>query len=171
MVRRGFRSRYSRPLRRSKSSQLSKEEAPGVSIIRPLRGNDCNMYENLASSFRQDYPRFEIIFSVAQANDPAITVVQDLMEKFPKVDARLIIGERNVGINPKINNMVRSYESAKHDILWVLDSNVYVDPGCMGRSVDKMLQPGVGLVHHLPFGVKPQTLGSELELMFLNTDL
>ncbi|KAG0362854.1 hypothetical protein BGZ54_008463 [Gamsiella multidivaricata] len=65
--------------------------------------------------------------------------------------------------------MIRSYESAKYDILWVYDSNVYVDPGCMGRSIDKMLQPNVGLVHHLPFGVRPQTLGSDLELMFLDT--
>ncbi|KAF9086941.1 hypothetical protein BGX23_008487 [Mortierella sp. AD031] len=127
------------------------------------------MYENLASSFCQDYPRFEIIFSVAHPSDPAIDVAHDLMKKYPNVDARLIIGERNVGINPKINNMVRSYESAKYDILWIQDSNVYVDPGCMGRSVDKMMKPGVGLVHHLPVGVQPKTLGSELELMFLDT--
>ncbi|KAG0310088.1 hypothetical protein BGZ97_012811 [Linnemannia gamsii] len=127
------------------------------------------MYENLASSFCQEYPRFEIIFSVAQSSDPAIDVVLDLMKKYPHVDARLMIGEKNVGINPKINNMIRSYESAKYDILWIQDSNVYVDPGCMGRSVDKMMQPGVGLVHHLPVGVQPKSLGSELELMFLDT--
>ncbi|KAF9564693.1 hypothetical protein EC968_004441 [Mortierella alpina] len=163
------RWRYSGQHKRSQSCQLSKDEAPGVSILRPLRGVDCNMYENLASSFRQDYQRFEIIFSVAHKNDPAIAVVQALMEKYPKVDARLIIGERNVGINPKVNNMIQSYETAKYDILWVIDSNVYVDPGCMGRSVDKLMQRGVGLVHHLPFGVRPQTLGSELELMFLDT--
>ncbi|KAF9389628.1 hypothetical protein CPC16_005695 [Podila verticillata] len=148
---------------------MSKDEAPGVTIIRPLRGLDCNMYENLASSFRQDYPKFELIFSVAHKTDPAVAVVRDLISQFPSVDARLIIGDRNVGINPKINNMVQAYEEAKYDIVWVYDSNVYVDPGCMGRSVDKMLQPGVGLVHHLPFGVRPQTLGSELELMFLDT--
>ncbi|KAF8931918.1 hypothetical protein BGZ58_007332 [Dissophora ornata] len=148
---------------------MTKDEAPGVSIIRPLRGIDCNMYENLSSSFQQDYPNFEIIFSVAQPNDPAIAVVRDLMKQYPKVDARIIIGEKNVGINPKINNMIQSYETAKHDIVWVCDSNVYVDPGCMGRSVDKMMKPGVGLVHHLPFGVRPQTVGSELELMFLDT--
>ncbi|KAF9926815.1 hypothetical protein FBU30_003669 [Linnemannia zychae] len=163
------RSRYSGKHERSVSSSLPKDEAPGVSLIRPLRGVDCNMYENLASSFRQDYPRFEIIFSVAHSSDPAIDVVLDLMKKYPHVDARLIIGERIVGINPKINNMIRSYESAKYDILWIQDSNVYVDPGCMGRSVDKMMQPGVGLVHHLPVGVQPKSLGSELELMFLDT--
>ncbi|KAF9187842.1 hypothetical protein BGZ51_001015 [Haplosporangium sp. Z 767] len=162
------RSRYAGH-KRSLSSRMPKDKIPGVSIIRPLRGIDSNMYENLASSFQQDYPLFEIIFSVAQKNDPAIAVVKDLMKKFPKVDARLIIGEKNVGINPKINNMIQSYETAKYDIVWVCDSNVYVDPGCMGRSVDKMMKPGVGLVHHLPFGVRPQTLGSELELMFLDS--
>ncbi|KAF9434888.1 hypothetical protein BGZ76_007249 [Entomortierella beljakovae] len=162
------RSRYSGH-KKSLSSRMSKDEAPGVSIIRPLRGIDCNMYENLASSFRQDYPRFEIIFSVAQANDPAIAVVNELIKKYPKVDARIIIGEKNVGINPKINNMIQSYETAKYDIVWVCDSNVYVDSGCMGRSVDKMMKPKVGLVHHLPFGVRPQTLGAELELMFLDS--
>ncbi|KAF9142028.1 hypothetical protein BGX30_003541 [Mortierella sp. GBA39] len=155
--------------KRSLSSRMPKDKVPGVTIIRPLRGIDCNMYENLASSFCQDYPLFEVVFSVAQPNDPAIAVVRDLMKQYPKVDARLIIGEKNVGINPKINNMIQSYETAKYDIVWVLDSNVYVDPGCMGRSVDKMMKPGVGLVHHLPFGVRPQTLGSELELMFLDT--
>ncbi|KAF9339337.1 hypothetical protein BGZ91_006286 [Linnemannia elongata] len=163
------RTRYSGQHKRSASSLLPKDVAPGVSIIRPLRGVDCNMHENLASSFCQEYSRFEIIFSVAQSSDPAIDVVLDLMKKYPHVDARLIIGERNVGINPKINNMIRSYESAKYDILWIQDSNVYVDPGCMGRSVDKMMQPGVGLVHHLPVGVQPKSLGSELELMFLDT--
>ncbi|KAF9108141.1 hypothetical protein BGX29_003019 [Mortierella sp. GBA35] len=162
------RSRYAGH-KRSLSSKMPKDQVPGVTIIRPLRGIDCNMYENLASSFCQDYPLFEIVFSVAQPSDPAIAVVKDLMKQYPKVDARLIIGEKNVGINPKINNMIQSYETAKYDIVWVLDSNVYVDPGCMGRSVDKMMKPGVGLVHHLPFGVRPQTLGSELELMFLDT--
>ncbi|KAF9895699.1 hypothetical protein BX616_009030, partial [Lobosporangium transversale] len=85
------RWRYSGQHKRSISSGLPKEQAPGVTIIRPLRGIDCNMYENLASSFRQNYPRFEIIFSVAKANDPAIAVVKDLMEEYPRVDARLII--------------------------------------------------------------------------------
>jgi hypothetical protein len=75
---------------------MPKDQVPGVTIIRPLRGIDCNMYENLASSFRQDYPLFEIVFSVAQPNDPAITVVRDLMKQYPKVDARLIIGKQNV---------------------------------------------------------------------------
>ncbi|RGB42736.1 glycosyl transferase family 21 protein [Rhizophagus diaphanus] len=162
------RTRY-RTLKKSNSSQLSSDKVPGVTIIRPLKGVDCNLYENLVSSFRQDYPNFEIIFSVASENDPAVKVVKNLMKKYQKVDARLIIGECDVGVNPKINNMIRPYESAKYDIIWIWDSNIYVDFGCLGRSVDKLCQPGVGLVHHLPFAVCPDTFGSELEMMFMDT--
>ncbi|KAJ3089725.1 hypothetical protein HK102_005661 [Quaeritorhiza haematococci] len=160
--------RYSRR-RVSKSARLPASVAPPVSILRPLKGVDCNLFENLASSFRQDYPRFEIIFSVASSKDPAIEVVQKLKAMYPHVDAKLIVGDREVGVNPKVNNLMRSYESAKYDIVWILDSNVYVDSGCLGRSVDEITKPNVGLVHHLVCGVRPNSFGSRLELLFLNT--
>lgn len=71
------------------------DKIPGVSILRPLRGLDCNLYENLESSFQQRYPaaKFEIICSVAEEDDPAIRVVRTLMEAYPNVDASLIVGE------------------------------------------------------------------------------
>lgn len=65
--------------------------------------------------------------------------------------------------------MIRGYNAAKYDIIWILDSNVYVNPGCMGRSVNALMTPGIGLVHHLPCGVRAQTYGSRLEEAFLNT--
>ncbi|KAI8918489.1 glycosyl transferase family 21-domain-containing protein, partial [Powellomyces hirtus] len=140
-----------------------------VTIIRPLKGVDCNMVENLSSSFLQQYPNFELIFAVADPKDPACDTVQELIEKFPHVDAKLFTGCEETGVNPKINNMLRGYNAAKHDIIWILDSNVYVNPGCMSRSVAALTLPGIGLVHHLPCGVRPLTNGSCIEQMFLNT--
>lgn len=79
-------------------------------------------------------------------------------------------GDRQVGINPKINNMVRPYEEAKYDILWILDSNVYVDKDTLGRSVDELSRPGIGLVHHLPLAVQPKNYAAEIEHLFLDTN-
>lgn len=50
------------------------------------------MFENLESTFRQEYPNFEIIFSVANEYDQALPVVQNLLEKYPNFDARVIVG-------------------------------------------------------------------------------
>ncbi|GAA5871728.1 hypothetical protein JCM3774_003032 [Rhodotorula dairenensis] len=157
---------------------------PGVSILRPLRGLDCNLYENLEASFRQDYPTFEILFSVADEADPAIPIVNELCARYPHVPAKLIIGQEIVGVNPKINNLIRAYRAAKHDLVWVLDSNVLTSECCLSRSVP-LFSPAppssssptdpaaaaarpIGLVHHLPFAIYPDTLlGSRVEQVYL----
>jgi ceramide glucosyltransferase len=54
---------------------------------------DINLYENLESTFVQEYPNFEIILSVADEDDQALPVVADLMAKYPLVKAKVIVGE------------------------------------------------------------------------------
>jgi len=156
---------------------VSRISAPGVSILRPLKGLDPNLYENLESTYNQEYPNFEIIFSVAEEDDHALPVVRDLMSRYPKISTRIIVGEEIVGVNPKINNLVRAYRQAANDILWVLDSNVMVDSRTLARSVDVLLSPlstshkKVALVHHVPFAVATESrMGSRIEEAFLNTN-
>lgn len=67
-----------------------------MSILRPLRGLDCNLYENLEASFRQDYPDFEIIFSVADEADAAIPIVKELCARYPNIPTKLIIGKSRI---------------------------------------------------------------------------
>ena len=89
----GSRKRYRlRP--RSPLATASRSSAPGVSILRPLKGLDTNLYENLESTFTQEYPNFEILFSVADEDDQALSVVRDLVAKYPHVQARIIIGAK-----------------------------------------------------------------------------
>ncbi|KAJ3388741.1 hypothetical protein HDU92_001376 [Lobulomyces angularis] len=117
----------------------------------------------------QDYPQFEVIFVVKDSNDDAIHVVKRLQRAYPNVDSSLIIGDCNdVGVNPKVNNLVQGYNKAKYDIIWIADSNVSVDEGCCGRSVDELCKDRVGLVHHLPIGIDATSFGSRLEMAFLN---
>lgn len=71
----------------------STSNVPGVSILRPLKGMDLDLADNLRSSFEQRYPKFETIFSVADSNDPAIDIVEQLQKEYPDADCRLIIGK------------------------------------------------------------------------------
>ncbi|KAH7910705.1 glycosyltransferase family 21 protein [Hygrophoropsis aurantiaca] len=174
------RTRYRlRP--RSPLSSASASVTPGVSILRPLKGLDTNLYENIESTFLQEYPNFEILLSVADEHDQALSVVRDLMSKYPDVNAKVIIGEEVVGVNPKVNNLTRSYREAAHDILWVIDSNISVAPGTLARSVDVLESPTscsrdpsakrIALVHHVPFASASEGyFGSSVEEAFLNTN-
>jgi len=171
---------YRRPPSPSLPSTLP-SSAPGVSILRPLKGLDTNLSENLESSFKQDYPNFEILFSVADEDDEALPVVHDLISRYPSVNARVIIGDEEVGVNPKVNNLMRPYNEAAHDILWVLDSNVAVAPGTLTRAIIMLSGPSssqpipprrrIALVHHAPFAISNQiSFGAQVEEAFLNTN-
>ena len=65
---------------------------PGVSILRPLKGLDTNLYENLESTFTQEYPNYEIFLSVDHEDDQALPIVRDLIAKYPDVKAHIVIG-------------------------------------------------------------------------------
>ncbi|EGO04391.1 glycosyltransferase family 21 protein [Serpula lacrymans var. lacrymans S7.3] len=173
------RRRYLRPW--SPLAPVPASSAPGVSILRPLKGLDTNLYENLESTFVQEYPNFEILLSVAYEHDQALSVVRELTEKYPDVDVKVVIGEDVVGVNPKVNNLIRSYRQAANDILWVIDSNVAVDSGTLARSVDVLVGPPpnsqsshrkrVALVHHVPLANANEAwLGARVEEAFLNTN-
>ena len=78
-------------------------------------------------------------------------------------------------MNPKVNNLIRPYREAEHDILWVLDSNITISPGALARAVDILTATPrsgrkISLVHHVPFAtVNTPTLGAKVEEAFLNT--
>jgi ceramide glucosyltransferase len=78
---------------------------------------------------------------------------------------------------------MRPYSEAAHDILWVLDSNIAVDPGTLTRAVGILNGPSsntshlkpprrrIALVHHVPFAVSGQvSFGAQVEEVFLNTN-
>ena len=56
--------------------RLGSRPPAGVSILRPVCGLEHRIEETLASSFRIDHPRYEVLFCVAAADDPVVPIVQ-----------------------------------------------------------------------------------------------
>src|SRR5258708_15931164 len=63
---------------------------PPVSILKPLKGNDPEIYESFRSHCMQDYSEYEIIFGVSDPHDPAMAEVTRLQKEFPHRDIRLV---------------------------------------------------------------------------------
>jgi ceramide glucosyltransferase len=124
--------------------QFARVMAPPTSILKPIRGLDPDAYENFASFCRQDYPEFEILFAVNDADDTAVPVVQELIANFPEQPIRLIVVEERLGANTKVSNLCKLVREARHDLLVITDSDVRVEPGYL-RSVAEMFRdPSVG---------------------------
>ena len=139
-----------------------------VSILKPLKGIDNGIRENIETFFSLDYPHFELLFSISDASDPARTLVESMMAQYPAVKARLVIGGVEAGPNPKVNNLIRSYDLARHDLVLISDSNVRVQPAYLKQLVGH-LENGVGIITAVVAGREADTLGGRLEATYLNT--
>ncbi|HEX4043835.1 MAG TPA: ceramide glucosyltransferase [Xanthobacteraceae bacterium] len=147
--------------------QLSKSYPP-VSLVRPLCGIDNYAADTLSSTFALDYPHYEILFCVASANDPAIPFVEALMAEHPTRAARLLIGDDHVSPNPKLNNLVKGWNAARHPWIIIADSNVLMPPDYIQRLF-ACWRADTGLVASPPIGCRPDGLWAEVECAFLNT--
>ena len=136
-----------------------------------MKGLEAELYSCLASTFRQTYPRdrFSINLCVDSRDDPSYHVLEQLVHDFPNVDARVLVESdddllngtyegTDIGPNPKVRNISKAYREAQGDVIWMIDCNVWVGSGVLGRMVDKLMgfKHGNGsgtpykFVHHLP---------------------
>ena len=143
---------------------------PPVSVLKPVRGLDREAYENFSSHCRQDYPEYEILFAVSDADDPAIPVIERLMRDFPARPIRLLVGAPELGASGKVNKLCRLVREARHELLVINDSDVRVEPDYLREMAAPFIDPHVDTVTALFRGMVEGDLGSELECVGTSTD-
>ncbi|MDE2228837.1 MAG: bacteriohopanetetrol glucosamine biosynthesis glycosyltransferase HpnI [Alphaproteobacteria bacterium] len=128
-------------------------ESNPVTLLKPLKGADAELYENLRSFCAQDHPRFQVVFGVADADDPAATVVRRLIAEFPGRDLMLVAGGPARVPNRKVANLINMLPAARHRLLVISDSDMRVAPYYAGAIAGSLAALGSGLVTCLYRGV------------------
>ncbi len=143
---------------------------PPVSILKPLKGADPQMYESFRSHCLQDYPEYEIIFGVSDPADPALQLVERLKLEFPLCAIRAMVCSENLGSNTKMSNLAQMLRQAKYENVLVNDSDIRVQPDYLRRVMAPLADQRTGLVTCLYRGTASPTLGSRLEALGISTD-
>lgn len=159
---------YTTPLNSGEDAGLPRNFPP-VSILKPLKGIDEGLFDNLESFCLLDYPDYQIIFSLQNQNDPAYKVVRKVIDKYPLRDISIIVEHCDEGLNPKVNNLIPAYRKARHDLVLISDSNVRVNPYYLKDIVRHMDDPSVGLVSNMIRGMGGRSLGAFMENLHLNS--
>lgn len=144
--------------------------APGVSVLKPLRGSDPEMYEAFRSHCLQDYQEYELIFGVSDPADPAAALVSQLQRDFPNRTIELVVCQQLLGPNGKVSNLAQMVPRARYDYLIVNDSDIKVPTDYLRRVLALFADPKVGAVTCLYRGTAGKTLGSHLEAIGVATD-
>ena len=143
---------------------------PPVSILKPLKGADPDIYESFRSHCLQDYPEYEIVFGVSDPNDPAIASVQQLQKEFPGRAIHLVVAASPLGANLKVSTLAQMLQPARYEHLIVNDSDIHVERDYLRRVMALLAESGVGMVTCLYRGIAARTLGSLLESLGISTD-
>ena len=146
------------------------QNLPPISILKPLKGTDPDIYESFRSHCLQDYPEYEIIFGVSDANDAAVASVRQLQQEFPGHAIHLVVSPNKRGPTVKVSNLEQMVAAARFQYLIVNDSDIRVEPGYLRRVTAPLGDDDVGMVTCLYRGVSAPALGSRLESLGISTD-
>ena len=145
---------------------------PPVSILKPLKGTDPEIYESFRSHCLQDYAEYEIIFGVSDPRDPAVASVQRLQREFPERAIQLVVSPDKLGSNVKVSNLAQMLPATRYQYLLVNDSDIHVERDYLRRVIAPLLNEDqrVGMVTCLYRGIAASTFGSQLESLGISTD-
>jgi ceramide glucosyltransferase len=145
------------------------EAVPGVTVLKPLHGDEPGLFENLSSFCAQDYPgRMQVVFGVQDPSDAAVAVVKRLQNFQAARDLNLLIETKVHGLNRKVSNLVNMAPRIQHDVVVIADSDMRVDPSYLSRVIAALDAPGVGAVTCLYYGLPVAGVWARLSALAIN---
>lgn len=130
--------------------------APGVSMLKSLKGLDPGMIDAFRSHCRQTYSgEYELLFGVNSLADPAAAAVEQLKQEFPGHAIQLIECPARLGTNGKVSTLAQLLPHARQPFLLINDSDITISPRYLERVMAHFGSEGGG-------GFNPRTQPTEL---------
>ncbi|MBI5367033.1 MAG: bacteriohopanetetrol glucosamine biosynthesis glycosyltransferase HpnI [Planctomycetes bacterium] len=144
--------------------------APPVSVLKPVKGLDTEAEENFESFLRQDYPDYEIVFGVADREDPVVPWIRRLQRAHPDRAIKLVFSGERLGANEKVSNLAWMLAEARHEIVVISDSDMRVQPDYLAHLVAPLADEQVGLTTCLYRGFGATGIPGGMESLIINAD-
>jgi len=142
---------------------------PPISILTPLAGMDLGLADNLRSSFKQEYPDFEVVLAVRHETDAAVPVARQIIAAHPRVPARLIVTGEPDCPNAKVYSLAAMTAAARHGLLVMNDSDIRIPRDMLQRIATEFANPKLGLATCLYRAIPGGGWPSRLEALGMNT--
>ena len=143
---------------------------PPVTILKPLKGADAESEACFRSHFQLEYPQYQLVFGVADKNDPAVVIVEKLRREFPKVDAQWVLCPQQLGANRKVSNLVQMLAPARHEHLVINDADMLVRPEYLSEVMAPFAAEKMGFVTCVYRALPSKTIWSKVEALGICTE-
>ncbi len=148
-----------------KAAHIESGSYPPISLLKPVKGLEEDLEENLRTFYEQDYPgALEVVFSSEDpATDEGIAVARRVASDYPHVPTRFVASNPDFGLNPKVANLEGARAGARYDLVFQSDANVRLRPDYLRRVVAELLESDASLLSSIIVGVGERSIGAALE--------
>jgi ceramide glucosyltransferase len=143
------------------------KDLPPLSLVVPVKALDPGFRRAQESLLAQSYPQAELLVSAAEEDSPALAAIRELVARYPQIPARILRSTGRFAASPKLNNLIEAFRQARHDVIFMKDSNTILAPGDLEAAV-RQLTPDVGLVVAVPVATGAQNFAARVEESIMN---
>ena len=147
--------------------RASSEDLPPISLIVPVKALDPGFRRAQESLLEQSYPQAEFLVSAAEDDSPALAAIRDLAARYRAIPTRILRSTGRFAASPKLNNLSEAFRQARHDLIFMKDSNTILAPGDLQAAV-RQLTPDVGLVVAVPVATGARNFAARIEASIMN---
>ena len=137
---------------------------PPISLLKPIKGTEEALEQNLRSFFEQDYPApFELVFASCEDGDPGIALARRVARDYPNVPVTFVRSDVSFGLNPKVANLKGAMDAAQYDLVLQSDANVRARPTYVRDIVGELVSHDASLLSSMVVGVGEKTVTAAME--------
>jgi len=144
-----------------------RRDLPPVSAILPVKSLDQGFLRAEGSIFLQAYPDYEVLFSAAEKDSPALAAVRSIAGRHSVRACRVLYSPGIGAVSPKLDVLATPLAAAAHDFVLTKDSNITLEPGFLAAMMQSFTE-SVGLVVAVPVAVRPENLAGRIEAWLVN---
>ena len=126
-------------------------ESPSVAVVIPCKGVDAGFDANVDAFLNQDYPDYQVVFTVATATEPAYQKLKARLEtsavsgatRKPRVT--LVVAGISEARGEKVNNLLHGVEAVDQDakVFVFADIDATPSPDWLGALVARLADPQI----------------------------
>jgi ceramide glucosyltransferase len=143
---------------------------PPVTILKPVKGADAESEACFRAHFQLDYAQYQLVFGVAERNDPAVPIIEKLRREFPNVDSQLFFCPEKLGANRKVSSLAQMLPVAKHEHLVINDADMLVRPEYLREVMAPFANEKMGFVTCVYRALPSKTIWSKVEALGICTE-
>jgi ceramide glucosyltransferase len=141
---------------------------PPLTLLKPVYGLEKGLEECLRSACLQDYPEYQVLFSLQRPDDPALPLLRRLEAEFGSERVTIAIAKGEPRANGKVFNVASAMSEARHEVLVLSDSDVRLQPDYLRVIVAPLRDPAIGYACTLYRGRGAHSWHERVELLSLH---